>query len=467
MWSVIGAETAPAYQAVRDRAETALISAGRSQLSNSVALKALALAAAPDWELWLSWLDEAAPEYSKQKEWAELALIRIAGLLTTADEDQLGVARELTLRIVAVARLGDEEVSAPLTTTLQGALQSIAWWGGGGDFLRQQKIHEIVWELGEAIGPAATSTWADLRFADLIRGVTTAGTTAIVLNAVSTWTRGLKPEQLRDLATRLSAIPLSGDAATDTELIGARTQMWIEGSEASENVGEAPYTISIDQIAAATKVPTDRAQEIISSWFSRAARMSETTAEGIITRLNRGPTTLERNEFQDWFASRPTDEARTQFLISLATTGGSSLDWFRAAVAATPRNFAEDVVAHDISSEAMQASRAEERRAAVDALLALSPESAAGQAVVGQLIIWLLGRKQKVDFDIALVAVGTLGSNHRMGRKVGNAFRKACDQQQRKIPKGERLKFEHARIVLAQSYFERSKTKGLKKLIGR
>jgi hypothetical protein len=93
--------------------------------------------------------------------------------------------------------------------------------------------------------------------------------------------------------------------------------------------------------------------------------------------------------------------------------------------------------------------------------------SAAGQAVVGQLIIWLLERNQKVDFDIALVAVETLGSNHGMGRKVGNAFRKACDEQKRKIPRSDRSKFEQARIVLAQSYFERPKKKGLKRLLGR
>jgi hypothetical protein len=465
MWNLVDAGTELAYQGVREHADAALALAGRSQLSNSVALQALALAPASDWELWLSWLDEVVPEYSSQKKWAEIALIRIAGLLPTADEDQLQTARELTLRVAAVARLDDEDVTEPLTTTLQGALQPIAWWGGG-NFLRQEKIHEIVRELGKAIGPGATSAWADLRYADLIRGVTTAGMTAIVLNALSTWTRGLKPDQLRDLAARLSEGPLSGDAAADTELIGARTQMWIEGSAAGENVGEAPYTISIDQIVAATKVPSDRGQQIFSAWFSRA-RISEETVEDIIKRLDRAPTTLEGNELRDWFASRPTDEARTQFLISLATAGGRSLDWLRAAVAATPRNFAEEVVAHAISSEAMQASRAEERRAAVDALLALSPESAAGQAVVGQLIIWLLGRNQKVDFDIGLVAVGALGSNHAMGRRVGDAFRKACDQQQRKIPRSERPKFEQTRIVLAQSYFERPKKKGLKRLLGR
>jgi hypothetical protein len=360
IWNLVSAETGPAYQAVQERAEAALASAGKSQLSNSVALKALALAPVSDWKLWLSWLDEAAPEYSEQKVWAETALSRIAGLLPAADEDQLGTARDLTLRIAAVARLADEDITEPLTTSLQSALQAIAWWGGGNDFLRQERIHEIVRELGNAIGPSATSTWADLRFGDLIRGVNTAGMTAIVLNALSIWTLGLKPEQLRDLATQLSSAPSSGDAATDTELIGARTQMWIEGSAAGENVGEAPYVISTDQIAAATKVPSDRAQQIISAWFSRA-RISEKTAERIITQLDRAPTTREGKDFRAWFASRMMDEARTQFLISLTTANGRSLDWLRAAVAATPRNFAEDVVAHAISSQAMQASRAEDR----------------------------------------------------------------------------------------------------------
>jgi hypothetical protein len=466
MWNLLLAATGPAYHGVQEHAAAALSSAGTSQRSNSVALKALALAPASDWELWLSWLDEAAPDYNKQKEWGEAALTRIAVLLPSADEDQLRTAQELALRVTTVARLADEDISSPLTAAVQGALQTIAWWGGGGDFLRQEKIHQVVRTLGDAIGSNTSVSWADLRYADLIRGVSTAGMTVIVLNALATWTVELKAEQLRDLATRLSAVPASGDATTDTELMAARTQVWIEGSAAGESVNEAPYSVSIGQIVAAAKTPTERAQQIIVAWFGRG-RITEETAEKIIRQLDRSPTSGEADEFRDWFAGRATGELRTQFLIALAGAGGSSLDWLRAAVEVTPRPFDEDVVAHAISSEVMQAPRAEERREAVDALLALSPQSAAGQAVVGQLIIWLLGRNQKVDFDIALVAVGALGSNHGMGRKVGDAFRKACDQQARKIPASEKATFDRARVVIAQSYFERPRKKGLKGLFGR
>jgi hypothetical protein len=54
-----------------------------------------------------------------------------------------------------------------------------------------------------------------------------------------------------------------------------------------------------------------------------------------------------------------------------------------------------------------------------------------------------------------------------MGRRIGDAFRKASEQLGRKIPAGDKPRFEQARIVLAQSYFERPKKKGLKGMLRR
>ena len=52
-------------------------------------------------------------------------------------------------------------------------------------------------------------------------------------------------------------------------------------------------------------------------------------------------------------------------------------------------------------------------------------------------------------------------------KKVRTMVRKACEQLGRKIPAGDKPRFEQARIVLAQSYFERPKKKGLKGVLRR
>jgi hypothetical protein len=467
MWNIGLSGTDSAYDGLAKRADSALAAAGTSQLANSVSLKALGLAPASDWSRWLPWLDESEPAWTPQKEWAEIALIRVSGLLPQAEQDELDTALILAPKAVAVARLTDDDIGAPLTTTIQGALQTLPWWSGGPDFLRQEKIHEIVRNLGASIGSGVVSLLTDLRYADLVRGVTNAGLTPIVLTSLSTWGVDLKVEHLRDFATRLSTVGLSGDQSTDVELIAARSRLWIDAGALGENVSEAPYTMTFDEIAGATKVPTDRAQDVICTWF-RHARLSTSTAEGIISRLNRGPAMSEAEAVRDWFGALTSSEQRTEFLIAMVGAEGKPLGWMRAAVSSTPRDYAEDVVAHSIASDAMKAARAEERRAAVDALIAISPSSPAGQSVAGELIIWFLERKQKVDFDIALAAIRALGSAHGMGRKIGEAFRKASEGLERKIPASERAQFEQSRIVIGQGYFERPKKKGgLSRLLGR
>lgn len=466
MWTLELAGTDVAYEAVAEHADAALAASGTSQSANSVALKALNAAPAGHWQLWLSWLDESVAKYNAQKQMAELALIKIAGLLPQAEEDQIETARKLSTKIVAVAELLDDDIGAPLTTTVQGALQTLAWWGGGGDFLRQEKIHRLVRDLGAAIGSSTASAWADLRYADLVRGISNAGLAAIVFQAVADWVDGLKAEQLRDLATRLSTATLSGDQTTDVELIAARTELWIRALAVKEDVKAAPYTITFEQIAAASKPATTRGEHVFSSWLLRA-RLSPTDVLKLVPLLGRAPTPTETDVFREWLARLTSTSQRTEFLTGLAEASGEELEWIRAAVSTTSRDYAEEVVAHAVASDAMKASRFEERRSAVDKLLALDPRTSASQAVVGELVIWLLERHQKVDFDIALVAVSALGSSHGMGRRIGDAFRKACEQLGRKIPAADKPRFEQARIVLAQSYFERPKKKGLKRVLRR
>lgn len=466
MWNLEGAETDATYESIAAHAEAALAAVGAQQSTNSVGLKALGLAPASDWELWLPWLDASAPPYDAQRQMAEVALIRVVGLLPQANEDELNIALALAPKAAAVARLTDDDITSPLTTTIQGALHTLAWWVGGGDFLRQEKIHAIIREVGDAVGPSAVSTWADIRYADLVRGIGNAGMTAIVYQAVANWPSGLKTEHLRDLATRLAAAPLSGDETTDIELMAARTQLWIEALALGEDVNAAPYAITLGQISAATRPATDRAREIFRAWLLRA-RLSSDDLLKVISALDRPPAPLEADTLREWFEALGSSVKRTEFLTFLAEAGGQPLGWMRAAVSPTPPDYAEEVVAHSIASSAMKAPRAEERRAAVDTLLALNPSSAASQAVVGDLIIWLLERKQKVDFDIALAALGALGSKHGMGRKIGDAFRKASESLDKKIPGRDRARFEQARIVLGQSYFDGPKRKGLKGIFGR
>jgi hypothetical protein len=448
------------YPAISQRAEMALAAARTGRLANGVALAALRISPAEDWELWRPWLDENVELFAPHKKMADIALVKVFGLLADADEGQLEVALELGPTIANVARLADDDLSTALSSTVELALRSRPWWSGGSPFDEQETIHAIVRAFaGVILGPSA-STWsnfADLRYSDLVRGATTDGLTASVFRAVRRWATALKSEHFRDLATRLAAVPLSGADATDVELIAARTHLWKEAAEVDEDVDETPYAVSVEDIVAVAASGDDRAQDIVISWLG-ASVVDEMVVE-IITGIDRGPSPREAKALTAWFVGLDDADARTNVLNSLATDGGHALDWLREAVAASPRDFSEHVVAHAVVSDAMKAARAEERRAAVDALGALSPTTPDTQREVGRFIVWLLSLDHRVDFESAVAAVPALGATHSMGRQLGAAFRRGLEREQRRIPHGHRGAFEQAKIVLGQGYFEDPKKK--------
>lgn len=458
--------TPVAYAALRERADDALSAAGTSQITNGVALAALPLAPTEDWELWLRWLDPDAEAYGAHKRMADLALIKLAGLLPQADEHAANVALELAPRVATVGRLEDDDVSPTLTQAVQGALQVQAWWSGGSAFDAQARIHEIVRALGEAIGDGAASSFASLRHQDLVRAASGGGLTQIVLGAVPELAVEMGAAEMRDLATRLAAAPPSGDEARDVELISARTHLWKEAWELEDDATGAPYDIEIAQVVAVTRSGSRRGQQVVVAWLE--FRVTPSAVHEIIVGIDRGPAEAEAQAFREWLANLKNADARTKFLTRLASDGGYALEWLRAAAAMRRRDYSEQVIAHSIVSEAMTASRAEERRALVSALSALDPREAEAQREVGSLIVWLLGLGQKADFDTATAAVVALGSKHGNGRKIGNAFREAIDEGQPKIRWRDRDAFSQAKIVLGQGYFESPpKKKGrLSRLLG-
>ena len=455
-----------AYAVVREQAQEALDAAGTSQLANDVGLALLSFAPPEDWRLWLPWLDVGQEAFASHDEMGEVALIKIFDQLPQAAEDELDFALEITPLIVRVGRLGDEPRPI-LTRAIQGALQSGSWWSSEDSFERQEKIHEIVRVLAGACGETTAASLSDLRHQDLVRSATSVGVTVWLFRGIARWAVEMDAAQIRALATMLSPASISGNQTNDEELVGARTHLWMEGLELKEDVGEPPYSLAISDIVAVSRSGSQRGQEIIVDWLN--AGVAEGTVSAIIHGIARAPSSIEAEALHSWFKERENADARTEFLTALASGGGKALEWMRVVTARRKRDYSEKVVAHSLVSDAMTATRADERKAAVSGLLALSPRSAEAQRVVGGLIVWLLERDQKVDFEIAISGVQALGSKHAMGRRIGDAFRKACDRDERKIPHRERSAFVDAKIVLGQSYFDEPPTKKgrLSRFLGR
>jgi hypothetical protein len=449
---LIDSEAPAGYKASVVRADSALDAAGAGQISNTVALVALHHSPSEDWRSWLPWLDEGAPPFDQHKRLADLALIKTIGLLPQAETDELEIAEDLLPRIARVARLTDDDLSTTVVQTAQGALQAQTWWSGDALFDDQETMHRFLRALGEAIGDAATSSFAGARHADLVRGIAGSGLTAPVFRAVLEWAVDLEVAQVRDLATRLAPAPLTTDQAHNAELLLARTHLWREAWELDEETDSTPYAIDTNQVIAAAKPASARGQQLVVAWLD--FDVSTEVVGEIVIGLDRAPRDSEAEAFRGWLSRLASDDARTKLLTRLATERGNALRWLGAAAASKKRAYSEQVIAHSIVSDVMKAGRADERRLAADSLLFLSPRERAAQREIGNLIVWLLDLRKKGDFETAVDIVAALGDNHGMGRSIGEAFRKASDALQTKVPHREKETFSKAKIVLGQSYFE-------------
>lgn len=449
---LIDSEAPAGYKASAVRAESALEAAGAGQISNTVALVALRYSPSEDWHSWLPWLDEDAPPFDQHTRLADLALIKTIGLLPQAETDELEIAEELLPRIARVARLADDDLSTTVVQTAQGALQGPAWWSSDALFDDQETMHRILRALGEAIGDSANSSFAGVRHADLVRGMTGGGLTATVFRAVLEWAVDLEVAQIRDLATRLAPAPITTDQAHNAELLLARTHLWREAWERDEETDSAPYAIDKNQVIAAAKPANARGQQLILAWLE--FDVTAEVVDEIVIGLDRAPRDSEAEAFRGWLSRLGSDDARTKLLTRLASEGGNALRWLGAAAASKKRAYSEQVIAHSIASDVMKVGRGDERRLAADALLSLSPRERAAQREVGNLIVWLLDLRQKGDFETAVDIVAALGDNHGMGRSVGEAFRKASEALQKKVPYREKETFSKAKVVLGQSYFD-------------
>jgi hypothetical protein len=75
-----------------------------------------------------------------------------------------------------------------------------------------------------------------------------------------------------------------------------------------------------------------------------------------------------------------------------------------------------------LASEVANATTAPERERWARLLVALKPGTTKSQRHVADLIIQLLGRNVKADFNVAVTTVGALGPNHRSADPLRRAF---------------------------------------------
>ena len=293
------------------------------------------------------------------------------------------------------------------------------------------------------------------RHSRLVAGLAATSPTAppaAVLRTIGELSGGLDAEALTDLAARLKAIPLRDESAADVELTWAHIRVRTTARSARVDISDDVFGIPYERLIVLGKSRGARAEAALADWFAWSPNAESVVK--VITGIARPPRDGERDALRKWFkrATRATRRETISELAGDATETGQA--WVAEFVQAT-RDYDEEQVVREIVVKLMAVGAGKDRVSLIQSLIALSPSIQAAQREVGELVIWLLNKGTKIDFDNAALAVSALGERHRMGRLIASAFRSAASAGDWKVPNGREPDFRAAKISLPKSVFKK------------
>lgn len=160
--------------------------------------------------------------------------------------------------------------------------------------------------------------------------------------------------------------------------------------------------------------------------------------------------------FSEW-AAAATVEDRTGLLTDVLSKTDDAGAWIEAIA---PLGVDEALIVVALS-ESIRAEPKAPRRADLSRnLISLRPNAPKAQALVAELMLWLLERRAQADFDTATRLVRAVGTKHKMGMRLSEAF-------QAGVERGHNLPPGRARELRDSGILTKRKLSWLDKLLGK
>jgi hypothetical protein len=425
-WALLN--TPAAYPVVRGHADAVMSAMPAGEVRDSHALTGLKTGPPSDWGLWHKYLTGAPSELP----WRPATVTRIASEVIShaLEADALATAASLAPH---VARLGEGQVGK-FVESLTAATERRAWWNESELVAEQRQLYDVALALapdrqtvaGEAVRGALTgdlsrisqpqpsrpSYAATVAPLASVEGLSAARELGVLLGADAA-------ELIEDV---LSAVP-SGDSKFDAE--AARTALAL-GEAASRDGGVVELGDTQTLLAA---LPDGwRAADAAAAWLRLDP--SEGVVRSLATIVGDTRDQSVRDTLSAWAAARSSHE-RSRLIERLLDEQRIPTSW----IAEIARHGTNDEQLVDAVTERIAAASRHERRGAyIDALLALAPDGRRAHIKVAKLMLALLDRNTKVDFELALRAAGVLGTDHQHGEKLRQAFDRATQDTNFAIP---------------------------------
>lgn len=421
-------------QAVR-HADTLAQFAKEPWYRNNFILRAIMIAPATDWSMWIEHLGSLSRGLSSDE--SERARNAIASVLKRWPS----VGSSGPEAVVVLARLADhvlvkqdEDLAVEIKPLISISVGT--WWTTTAATEAQRVVYQALLQL-RGVGPVTHRVVSGAVSDDLARAFASA-VSGIPLALVRETAPLLDKQSLDDIAAVLVALP--GQAAPlDVDLIRTRLGVASAAKAARKKVTATPLMVSGADITSLLRGGGSPAD--LEAWYG----LGPAKAEGIAVAVAAGPGAASelRSKAAKW-ASRLSPEQRTDLVLQLLKAADDVSSWISSL---EPEPLDDLRLVSTLASRIEAETQGVRREDLARTLAAYRPSSSQAQKQIAGIVISLLEKDTQVDFNAAVIALGALGDNHGSGRRLADAFENASNRG-RRIPRRALDDLRRARVPL-------------------
>lgn len=436
----------PFYATLRARAPS-IIPAMAPPQGEDATLSILTEAPPDDWVLWTSLL----PTVEQTEEGPTFGDTALAHVFATAagveSVDLLAVVRAI---LPALKRMDAAEVWTALEPALTAALAARPW--SSAPQAIQIKVYQAALGL-RPLGDPVSSGIEGLVAANIVLGLQAPTTVPNVLALLVPLSPLLPPGVIKVVAPALTGATV----AAASEPLRVRSQIGF--ATAASKAGRADEVSDLlptrDEVLAAL---TDSKTQ--SAWLRVPPPVADVRwmASQRVSAANPGPVPRATIDmFAEWAGPNATPDERTDLLLDVLAETDDATAWIEAIA---PLGVDESRLVVAFSEWIHAESKAPRRADLARNLVSLKPNTPKAQALIEELMLWLLGRESQADFDTATRLVRAVGTKRKARPRLSAAFQAGVDR-------GAKLTAARAQELMESGIVAKRKSSWLDALLGK
>jgi hypothetical protein len=416
--------------------------------ANDHALLALDHAPPEHWPEWVTYLD---PEAESTAGWASWPAARLVG--ESAVDVDADVVIATLKRIVPFLRGTSLEDRRRITEALGENLDTATWWESTEQSAVQLVKHRIARVLLEADDSILVDAVARVLVDDIERPrlvaeeVGTAITGEATFSGLRQMGAQLPAENVAELYEAWSQAAVDPSDWVQQRLTVALLRLAAVANRAGFELDTSELTVD-RLIAMPDLLVRHRQLTPVEDWLS----LTPTTEDVVRLLKSKGPASCRSAVHQ--YCNGLTVAERTR-LADLVFVNRVRADWLETV---GEKDVDDDALVKTFTLAIAEGATDQARNEAAQYIVALKPTTGGAQKLLAELIVNLVDSGKKGQFETAQRLLCVLKPNHRSGKSLKEAFVRAADESDLKLPLKRVKELEHANVALPKKAQKAQKT---------